>query len=201
VIRPPKNKKTAVGAPVRALIILPDDVDAIWRSLDATLQLDRNINCGIASTANYWHATARCVAEQNRKALSTAHGTLTAWCAAHRCEAKRFLEPLIEGLSEQGEERVAQYVFNGHILLLEQALCGVRDLVAPMPPRRAQWALVAQMVWQEAARGLQSLGREAGTSPKSIAVRFTASVLARLGHPGSTADAVAKVVKNFAAAV
>jgi hypothetical protein len=168
--------------PIRAALLMPDDVDAIWLDLNATFQLDHNVNATIACTANYWNATARCVAEQDRKALSTAHGTLAQCCRAYRRKADEF--------TPDGP-------FDDRMEALEAALCGVQNLVRPLPPRAASWALVAQMVWQEAARVLWARDRDAGTTAKSIAVRFTSNVLVKFGNPGATPDAVAKVIKNF----
>jgi hypothetical protein len=170
--------------PSRAALLMPDDVDAIWRDLNAKFRLDRNVNATIACAANYWNATARCVAEQDRKALSAAHSTLAQWCRTYR---------------RKTEEFTPDGPFDDRMEALETALVGVQNLVKPLPPRAASWALVAPMVWQEAARVLWGpLDRDvAGTTAKSIAVRFTSNVLVKLGNPGATPDAVAKLIKNF----
>jgi len=177
------------------------DIAEIWSGLNKDLIFGSGENNHIAVTANYWALNARCFTEQNRRPLWKAHQVLAKWCATHRIEAEKFVKPLLPDLIAIGEEALAATAFNGRILVLEQALARTRDLLVPRPAKQSEWAVVAPMVWQEAARSLKSKGRRAGTSASSYAIRFTSEVLGRLGYPrttlGATPDGVRKEVKKF----
>jgi hypothetical protein len=54
------------------------------------------------------------------------------------------------------------------------------------------WELAAEIGWILARNALEALGRSAGTSEKSIAVKFAALAAQRMGFPGATAGALAK---------
>jgi len=170
--------------------LMPADVAKIWDAINQIVPSETE-NQQIALAANLYNATALCVAEQKRRELAGAHKTLLAWCVEYRKKAKQVAEPIINQIGP------APALFDGRILALEQSLLSVRELVEPLPPRKSPWALIAEMVWQEACRVLKACGREAGTAPRSHAVRFTSAVLVQMGHKGATADAVARVVKNL----
>jgi hypothetical protein len=193
--RPKSNRiKTLTG----------EDIAEIWLSINETLTFSDSENQRIAGAANYWSATARCVTEQNRPELWRAYQVLSAWCADHRTKAEQFLEPILPELVALGEQAAASNVFNGNILILQNTLSALRPLFIPAPPKEAEWAMVAVMVWQDAQRALQSIGRRGGTSPSSYAVRFASAVLLRMGYPrilGATPDGVRKVVEKFRSGV
>jgi hypothetical protein len=174
--------------------LTPGDIAAIWRGINPTITLSENENHQIASVARQWDATIRCVWEQDRGALAAAHKTLSKWCATHRRDAAQMATRWAE---EGVERRLLPLAFDGRLLALERALAAVQELVEPLRARQSEWAIISQMVWQEAERSLVTLGHPGGTAPKSYAVRFTSAVLVRLGHPGATPDAVASVVKKF----
>lgn len=179
------------------------EIDAIWQSLDPALDIDDTQSQLIAQTANIGHATVLCIEDRERPAA--AHKVLTNECTAQRqkmeARARMFLGPLMRPGKERQlhslEMRQLRHFFDPRILLLEAGLRATRALFAPRPPRERQWKVVAQMIWQEAERALLAIGRPGGTSQKSLAVRFTATLLARIGYPEATPDAVAKVAKQF----
>src|SRR6476660_4230823 len=127
---------------------MPADVAKIWGAINKKIVPSEVENQQIALAANLWSATASCVAEQNRTALARAHKTLLTWCAEYRKKAEQYAEPIIDQIGP------APALFDGRMLLLEQSLLSVRELVEPLPPKKAQWAIIAEQVWQEACRVL-----------------------------------------------
>jgi hypothetical protein len=174
--------------------LVPADIASIWRRINPAITPTEYENWRMVSVASYWDATVRCVAEQNRGELGAAQKKLLKWTQAYRADRERLLAPLAEKGVDRQRLRLA---FDDRILNLEQALRSVEELVRPMPARQSPWAPIAQMVWQEAQYTLETLGRRAGTAPKSYAVRFTSEVLHHLGYPKATQHAVAAVAKSF----
>jgi hypothetical protein len=171
--------------------LMHTDVAELWHRIDPKIAPSETENWQIATVANYWNATVSCVEEQGRNKLASAHRTLAKWCEAHLCNGAA----LVGQWRENGVQTPAALAFNNRILELGAALAAVRDLVEPLPEPKAM-ATVAIMVWQGAQHVLRARGRPVGTSPNSIAVRFTSDVLIRLGHD-ATVHAVSHVMRNF----
>jgi len=59
------------------------------------------------------------------------------------------------------------------------------------------WDMAAQIAWEIAREALQTLGRPAGTTSDSVAVKFAAIATRRMGFPGATPSAVSKRCEKF----
>ena len=72
----------------------------------------------------------------------------------------------------------------------------------PPPAHRgiAPWAVASITAWLGAAGALANLGRHAGTTRNSIAIRFSVLALRRMGFPGATEAAVEKWITKIGVA-
>ena len=80
---------------------------------------------------------------------------------------------------------------------------GLRDLEdryfrAPLP-NAAPWIVVAPLVWSTAEGALDELGRHAGTTADSVAIRFTALALERIGFQAVSRRALASWIAEVSA--
>ena len=177
----------------RSVGVMPDDIAAIWHSINP--KIVPYLNEDIATAASYWGATAECVAEQNRAELAKAHERLLAWCGQYKRKIQEIAKPIATESPHLYKE-LKPRLFDERMLALEKALQDVQDLVKPLPPRQKKWVIIVPAIYSRAKLVLERCRRPVGTSPSSYAVRFTALVLRKLGY-GVTEDAVAPVVRGF----
>src|SRR5580698_3626602 len=167
--------------------LVPDDIAEIWRSINSKLVFQKSQHSAIAYAVGAYVATARIVGEQQekRKRLEAAFDLVAEWCAEHRREVGKIL----------ADNPDAQPMYNPQIVSLEKALQAIpRGYIAPVS---RSWTIAAQIIWQAACKALVSMGKPAGSSAKSLAVRFTSALLNRVGYQNVTPDAVRKEIDKF----
>jgi hypothetical protein len=180
--------------PARSVGLTPDDIAAIWHSINPKIVPYRGENEYIATAASYWGATAACVTEQNRPELAKARETLSAWCRQYRRKTEEIAKPIATEHPDLYRE-LEPRLFDERMLALERALLNVGDLVKPLPPRQKEWVIIVPPIYSGAKGVLERCHGSVGTSPRSYAVRFTTAMLRKLGYE-VTEDAVAPVVRR-----
>jgi hypothetical protein len=168
--------------------MIADDIDKVWKSINPHLVFSQAQNSATAMAVGAHVTTAKLVGEQDneRRKLKAAYDLMLEWCAAHRRE--------MDDIVGEDHDHVAQPVYNPSIVALQQALQAIP--LGYIAPVSRSWTIAAPMIWQAACHALVSIGRPAGSSPKSLAIRFTSALLKKAGFIVS-ADAIRKEIDKF----